>query len=183
MTGFPQNRGVHIPHNGFTIFELLMVLAIMALIVGLFVANIDNAIRAVVRESPTDTLLKVVRQARLVAVTEKKPVSLDYNEETGEFLLRDHTQTVFYRLPIDKEDLKFIENLRFWPIAPMRLQGNRRTYEQFSKVDNPVERMQFAPTGVSSFVAVEFVYDPQVAEPGWILLDPFSNGELEGELE
>ena len=182
MSGFSERRTTLRPLNGFTVLELLLVIAVITLSAGLFIVNTENTIRSIGKESATDVLFNAVRQARLTAVTGKTPVTMSYDEDTGDFLLRDYSREIIYRFPLGEDNLKSIETVRFWPIAPMPIQNSTRDYREFSVVDRPADAMHFVSTGVSSFVAVEIVYDPQIAEPDWILLDPFSNGELEGEL-
>ena len=182
MSGVSERRTSLHPFNGFTVLELLLVIAVIALSAGLFIVNTENTIRTIGKESATDILFNAVRQARLTAVTGKTPVTMSYNAETGDFLLRDHTREIIYRFPFGEDNLKSVETVRFWPIAPMPIQNSTRSYQEFSVVDRPTDAMRFVSTGVSSFVAVEIIYDPQIADPDWILLDPFSNGELEGEL-
>ena len=182
MSGFTERRTLNHSSSGFTVLELLLVMAVIALSAGLFIVNTESTIRTIGKESATDVLFNAVKQARLTAVTGKTPVTLSYDVDTGDFLLRDYSREIIYRFPMGEDNLESIENVHIWPIAPMPLQNTTRNYQEFSVVDSPAESMRFVSTGVSSFVAIEIIYDPQIAEPDWILLDPFSNGELEGVL-
>jgi len=172
-------------NRGFSIIELLMVLAVIGLAVGLFVVNIDNAIEGITRQSPAEVMLQSFRKARLLAVTEKKPVFLTYNRETDAFELRAEWEIAAAPVaiyPLDETDKPLIQNVRFWPIEPMRMQTTRRYYETFEHGKLAWPSIRFEPTGLSHFVAVELVYAPEVADPVWMLMDPFSSGVLEGEV-
>lgn len=172
--------------SGFTIIELLMVLAILLLGVGLFVVNVDNAIEGVQRQSPTEVLLQSFREARLLAVTEKRPVFLSFDEELARFELRTEAsawvQPVAF-LALDEADRESIETVRFWPIEPWSERANPRELLEFRVLDQPFSAVRFEPSGISNFVAVQWAYTPGISDPDWMLMDPFSSAELEGELE
>ena len=182
MSGFPDQGKVQPSRQGFTIIELVLVIAVIALSASLFIVNADKAIQMIGKESPTDVLFKSIRQARLLAVTGKTPIYLTYDRESGVFQLRDYTGDIVKDYPMGPENLEFVEDVKLWPIESMPLQSNIRDSQEFSVADRPIDAMHFTPNGISSFVAVELVNDPQIADPDWILIDPFSNGELEGTL-
>lgn len=182
MSGFPERRKIHSSTRGFTILELVLVIVVITISAGLFIVNTDNMIRSMGKESPTDVLFHAIRQARLLAVTGKTPIYLSYDREEGAFLLRDYTGDTVVDLPMGPDNLEYVEDVKLWPVEPMPLRANTRGNQEFSVADQPIAVMHFAPTGVSSFVAVELVNDPQIADSDWILVDPFSNGELKGAL-
>lgn len=183
MIVIPPSREMTRYNKGFTILELLMVLAVMGIALGLFVFNVEKAIDSVVKETVNDVLFKSVRQARLAAVTEKKPVYLSFDESIGAFQLTDHTGYAFAQYPIDERDFQQLETIRIWPILPMHMRASGRSYQEFEIAESSIARMQFEPTGISSFVAFELSYKTGISDSIWILVDPFSNGKLEGDLK
>lgn len=162
-----------------------MVLAIIGLAVGLFVVNIDNAIEGVRRQSASEVLLQSFRKARLMAVTRKQTIYLNYNPEIDQFELKTDRQPfaeTILTFPLDESDKASIEEFRFWPIEPWPEGQARRSYEVFQHQEPAFAFLEFDSTGISNFVAVEIVYDPQIADSVWMLMDPFSSAVLEGEV-
>lgn len=180
----PQPVSRRNPH-GFTIIELLMVLAILILGVGLFVVNIDNAIEGVNRQSPTEVMLQSFRQARLLAVTDKRPVFLSFEPDLGRFELRTGEPFLSQAVAVfelDSADKDFIEAVYFWPIEPWLETQTRRDSDGFVPLPEALPAVRFEPTGISNFIAVQWQYAPSVSEPVWMLMDPFSSAVLEGEV-
>ena len=172
-------------HLGFSIIELLMVLAVIGLAVGLFILNIDNAIEGVTRESPGEVMLKSFRKARLMAVTEKQTVFLSYNSELDRFELRTgnrNSSEVVASYDLDEADKESMDSVNFWPIEPFTEQSTRRQYEVFEHLPLPLMAVQFEPSGISNFIAVELGYAPSISEPVWLLMDPFSSAEINAEV-
>ncbi len=172
-------------HLGFSIIELLMVLAVIGLAVGFFILNIDNAIEGVTRESPGEVMLKSFRKARLMAVTEKQTVFLSYNSELDRFELRTgnrNSTEVIASYDLDEADKGNMDAVNFWPIEPFSEQTTRRKYEVFEHLPVPFAAVRFEPSGISSFIAVELGYAPEISEPVWMLMDPFSSAEINAEV-
>lgn len=163
-----------------------MVLAVMGLAAGFFVVNINKAIEGVTRQSPSDVLHHSFRKARLMAVTEKKKLCLYYNPESSQFELKpkgEASATPIAVFPLDESDRIIMENVKFWPLQPREASAQRRSNDRLERMNQVLDCVEFDPTGVSSFVAVELYYKPSVAEPVMMLMDPFSNSELEGEVK
>lgn len=79
-TGKPVKRG-------FTLIELVIVIALIALVGGLVVINAEAIFRGL-GEEPVDRILrKAVREARFQAAYLKEPVQLGFEEEGAVFLL------------------------------------------------------------------------------------------------
>ena len=79
-TGNPVRRG-------FTLIELIIVIALVALIGGLVVINAEAIFRGL-GEEPVDRILrKAVREARFQAAYLKEPIRLSFDEENSVFHL------------------------------------------------------------------------------------------------
>ena len=77
--------------RGFTLIELILVIALIALVGGLMVVN-ARAILGGLGEEPVEQVLQdAVREARFQAASLKQPVLLSYNEENGTFDVRSDT--------------------------------------------------------------------------------------------
>ncbi|NDV62507.1 prepilin-type N-terminal cleavage/methylation domain-containing protein [Puniceicoccales bacterium CK1056] len=73
--------------HGFTLIELIIVIALVALVGGLVVVNAEAIFRGL-GEEPVDRILrKAVREARFQAAYLKEPVQLRFDEESVAFLL------------------------------------------------------------------------------------------------
>ena len=88
--------------SGFTLLEILIVLAIIAGLSGLIVVNI-NALLNGIGTPPLEKVLQgAVREARYLAVTEKDTVSLGYDEERGEFIVSSENGAQLYVVPTQR---------------------------------------------------------------------------------
>jgi prepilin-type N-terminal cleavage/methylation domain-containing protein len=73
--------------RGFTLIELIIVIALIALVGGLVVINAEAIFRGL-GEEPVDRILrKAVREARFQAAYLKEPVQLSFEEEDAVFLV------------------------------------------------------------------------------------------------
>ncbi|MGC9449886.1 MAG: prepilin-type N-terminal cleavage/methylation domain-containing protein [Oceanipulchritudo sp.] len=106
--------------RGFTLIELIIVIALIALIGGLVAVNAQAILRGL-GEEPVDRILrKAVREARYQAASLKSPVQLAYDRESASLVLFSDTgQTLesFRTVPEDSEDPPDIE---FEQILPVR---------------------------------------------------------------
>jgi hypothetical protein len=97
--------------NAFTTVELLMTLALMALLAAA-VFEPGNSIFAGLGDEPLDeTLRKAVREARYQAVDTGSLTVLSWDVETGEFVIRNAMGEVLERMKSDargeNDDVKF----------------------------------------------------------------------------
>lgn len=77
------------PGRGFTIIEIMIVLAIMALITSLVVINTDSILQGIGDPPVEETFRKTIREARYLAGKEKDIVTLRYDAEETTFHLYD----------------------------------------------------------------------------------------------
>ena len=77
--------------RGFTLIELIIVIALIALVGGLMVVNAEAILGGLGDEPAERTLQKAIREARFQAASLKAPAILRYDEETA--LLEISTDT------------------------------------------------------------------------------------------
>ena len=169
--------------NGFTILELLMVLAIIGLVAGLLIVNVDNVINSAANSSAQEQFKLAVRDARLIAVTGKKEVWVRYNDPVGAFEVVEWDGNVLKSHELNEKDLSYWEEVLFWPMMtkPYRRQVERDTLMGRAEVTIPAIR--FHPTGVSHFVAVEWVPSERGVASEWVVIDAFSDAEVELDMD
>lgn len=69
--------------RGFTLIEIIIVIALIALVGALVAVNTDSILRGL-GEEPTDRRLQtIIREARFQAASLKESVNLQYDEESG----------------------------------------------------------------------------------------------------
>ena len=73
--------------RGFSLIELIIVIALVALVGGLVVINAQAILRGLGDEPVEQIFLKAVREARFQAASLKEATRLQYNPETGSFEL------------------------------------------------------------------------------------------------
>lgn len=86
----PEGRAAAFWHRasfGFTIIEILLVLALMTGIMTLFVANVGMVFRDQNEVTVEYAFWTASRETRLQAMLSKRPVSLRYDEEKGAFVM------------------------------------------------------------------------------------------------
>jgi len=89
---------------GFTLLEVLVVIAVIALLSSLIVVNI-NALLNGIGTPPLDrTLQRAVREARYFAVTQKDTVTLSYEGERGAFIVTSRQGEELYEVPTELEN-------------------------------------------------------------------------------
>lgn len=102
--------------RGFTLIELILVIALIALVGGLMVVN-ARAILSGLGEEPVDRILqKAVREARYQAASLKEPAYLIYDEESGSLEVLSGTGTKLAAFPT-AEGTEFPE-IEFEQILP-----------------------------------------------------------------
>lgn len=161
--------------GGFTVVELVLVIAVMGLFVGLFIINIEEFVESAGRKSPEEVLIEAVTSARLTAITNRQDVFLSFNKEATQFEITDVYGTLVQSIKTDPEDFAFVEDIFFWGVTSDRYRSGGGRSDVGDLTDEPLRRIAFEPTGVSTHVSVQWEYDRSVADDQWTYLDPFSN--------
>jgi prepilin-type N-terminal cleavage/methylation domain-containing protein len=69
--------------RGFTLIEIIIVIALIALVGALVAVNSESILRGLGEEPIDRRLQKIIREARFQAASLKESVNLRYDEETG----------------------------------------------------------------------------------------------------
>lgn len=139
---------------GFTLLELLIVLAIVALAAALVVPNVSGVLGANRVTVAADATLAFLREARARAIVHGTTINLEIEPATGGYRFVDRTETIDRRVEIDlttglppgraKGSLGIV---RFYPDGAasggvIRLAGNGR--EQTVAIDALTGRIRIA---------------------------------------
>lgn len=84
---YPRDRSPRDAASAFSLFEVLIALAIVALIASLFVVSLPGLMQDVGSRPLPQILQKAVRDARYQAAARKEMVSLRFDAEKGEFIV------------------------------------------------------------------------------------------------
>lgn len=104
--------------RGFTLIELIIVIALVALIGGLVTINAGAILRGL-GEEPVDRILKkAVREARFQAASIKEPAYLRYDKESGEFLVSTGAGAQLASFDVTPEDEEVKPEVEFEQILP-----------------------------------------------------------------
>jgi prepilin-type N-terminal cleavage/methylation domain-containing protein len=106
--------------RGFTLIELIVIIALIALAGGLVAINAEAILRGL-GEEPVDRILqKAVREARFQAASLKSPVTLRYDEEDGLLEVYSETGSLLASFPTLPEDSDAFPGIEFEQILPVR---------------------------------------------------------------
>ena len=156
---------MNVKEKGFTIVEVLLALALIALIAGLFAANFDVLLSSIQEKRPEKQLYNAIREARKFAIQTHQPTYLSYNNEDG---------FIVYKDKIKKETLHQIQSeqdfeLAFEPVPSEELaRGGFRSSKKHSEKESEIT---FYPDGSSTPTVISLIEDGQSTK---IKLDPFS---------
>lgn len=112
--------------RGFTLIELVLVIALIAVAGTLVVANADALLRGLGSETAERTLQKAVQEARFLAASQRENTQLRFNRESGdlEILAEDGGRLAAFTLAPDVEGE--VPEILFEQILPAEgLQGAR----------------------------------------------------------
>ena len=103
--------------RGFTLIELVIVLALIALVGGLVVINAQAILRGLGQEPVDRVLQKAVREARYQAAYLKESVYLSFDEEESALEVSSETGQSLARFPLEEDDGE-IPEIAFEQILP-----------------------------------------------------------------
>jgi prepilin-type N-terminal cleavage/methylation domain-containing protein len=156
---------------GFSLVELLIVIALVALIGSLIVASGDAILRGLGAEPVETTFRKAVREARFQAAYRREDILLTFDREKAAFLLVTESAATIATFPTDEDS----EGGEIDVIFSRRLPA-----EGLSSLDNPetepIPSLTFRPDRSSTPFVVEFDLGPVNFEQHF---DPFSDVVIE----
>ena len=152
--------------KGFSLFEVLIVLFLIASVMGLVVANFDNILKGLKEKDLRQQFLSALRETRYQAGFLKNTCTLSYKEDA--FIVSSHTGEVLATLPSKIKDA----DVSFYKILPNEDPDAPLVFEP-SK--DAVDRITISALGCSTPVSV------RLKSGSWedlFLLDPFSAAPL-----
>lgn len=156
--------------GGFSLIEILVALALIALVSGLFVANLDTLLRELGPDPLDRQLHRAIQEARYQAAARKETVLLRYDGETATFFLTTasgvEVETRETGLDPRREPMELIFYQRL-PGTGLRGSGRQERVE--------IEVIRFRPDRSSTPFSVELRLD---GERTTLDYDPFSDLEL-----
>ncbi|WOO40039.1 prepilin-type N-terminal cleavage/methylation domain-containing protein [Rubellicoccus peritrichatus] len=180
-----------LPSQGFSLFEVLVVMAFLAILTGIVTLNFDKLIPAAQEKPLERVFVETVQDARIQAVTSGNPVLMSYDEETEKFKLVERTRP---EPVVDDED-----GFGPQPVTSPRPQQASIGFRNSDKVEvffypklsqpgglsasgnefarEPAEYLVFHPSGAATPANV--VIRRSNADDFEFLLDAFSSGPLE----
>lgn len=171
----PPRRSRTFRHRnaGFSLIEILLVLALLALLAGVVVAS-SEALFSGFGDPPLDQQLrKAVREARFHAAREKEVTYLSFSWETGDFVISGESGATLLTQesghPGEDPEL----TVRFFHLQPAKGLP-RYSFETPDRRETP--RVGFHPDRSSTPFLVELRYGNEFSEHRY---DPFSDAEIE----
>lgn len=134
--------------TAFTIVEVLLALALMGLVAGLFAINFDVLLTSASQKRPEKVLHEAICEARYQTLQEHTLVYLSFDEQKHSFLIfKDTPEHSLVTMPV-QEGIKVI----FEPVFPAEYKSGRFT--QGSHSEKSVEKIAFSPDGSSQPVII-----------------------------
>jgi prepilin-type N-terminal cleavage/methylation domain-containing protein len=152
--------------KGFSLFEVLIVLFLIASVMGLVVANFDTILKGLEEKDLRQQFFSVLREARYQAGLSKNTCTLRY--ENNAFIISSHTGDVVATRPTQIKE----SNVSFYKILPNEDPQAPLVLEPFKE---SVDRLTISALGCSTPVSV--VLKTGASEEHF-LLDPFSSAPL-----
>lgn len=161
-------------YRGFTLIEILLVVALIGMFSAIFVVNLDALLRQSEVSAVESAFWEAAREARTRALIERRPQSLRFDEETMAFVVEEAGGVNRVEYPIDQDD---------WaPGTRLEIHLQKRVPpSQFSLVAGdlidvrPIAAAHFFPDGTCSPFLVEMEVG---AHDFTIEIDPWTGAEL-----
>ena len=168
--------------KGFTLIEILLVLALVAVLAGIVAGNVGVFIESSNLEPPNRVLKKAVLDAVYLANERKRETRLSYLEENASFLVTTTSGTILEQHKVYQEITEKIRNntesipkVFFKAIGPLSgVDGD------FTKIDDDLLALKSVRfhSGVSTPFSVEISFRGKLEE---FTFDPFSGYMIDPE--
>lgn len=146
---------------------MLLVLAVMVLISGIAVANLDALATAFSERSPESVMREAIAQARYLARESKENVRVRFDEKARALSLINERGGELQAYPFQAQD--GLERVSFYAILADASRSGQVSM-QISK--EALAALEFSPSGVSRRVEIVLTRNGQSEH---LRLDPFSN--------
>lgn len=141
-TGRSRSRG------GFTIVEVVLVLALIALVAGLFAVNFEVLLNAVSEKRPEKVLHDAICEARYQTLQEHSLIYLSFNQKDHQFQIsKPNSPQPLTTMPLNKEI-----QVTITPLPPAKY--SKGHFEDPKESYKPIEKFAFAPDGSSQPVII-----------------------------
>ncbi len=164
--------------GGFTLTEILIAIALVAIIGGIAAANFFGIVGGVNHQPPPKVLQNVIREARFMAMERRSSVMLTYNGDAHTFDLLDSQGNVLEQTSDNVPDPQSKLTLEFTAILPNKditSDANPQDEDSIDLSTKPAKPiLTFDPSGTTMPVKVVLTQDQD--PPTEYRLDPFSEG-------
>lgn len=144
-----RNESINKSKAAFTILEVLMVIALIGLISGLFAVNFDILIRAIGKKRPEKILYNAICEARYQTIQEHAPVYLTFDKNQSAFIIfKDQPNKPLVQFPLESGIGIVFESI------PPNSYGGGQFKTQSSSAHETLEKMAFFPDGSSTPVII-----------------------------
>lgn len=134
--------------KGFTIIEVLLALALMALVAGLFAVNFDVLLTSIGEKRPEKILHSAICEARYQALKEHTPMYLSFDEQSHSLVIfKDTIDKAIVAMPL-KEGIR----VNFELIPPLMYKGGG--FKEGTHSAKKEDQIAFYPDGSSQPVIV-----------------------------
>ncbi len=158
---------------GFSLMEMIVVLALVSLLAGLVAVNYDAIISSFTQPSLEKSFFKAVRQARYQASVTKNHTILRFSDETYEFVILNENNEILEKVPSSFDPDEDTVTVSFLALSPSL---EDHSHWKWEKTEIALTSLNFTPYNVSTPCLVSLLSpydDTQVA------VDPFSSFPLQ----
>lgn len=159
--------------KGFSLLEIIVVIALIAMISGLVAVNYSSIIRSFTQPSIEKSVAKALREARHQASILKDTVALRYNAQKQNFVISNRANEVLIEIASGFDPEKTKVEIRFLPLLPQKFD---ETEWHWIVGGEAIDAVLFSPEGVSTPFGIT-INTPN--EHATYFFDPFSSRVIE----
>lgn len=161
-----SSRKASASRAGFTLLEIILVFALIALAAGVIIANFTTFLNFEDRVDPEETLRAAIRSARFQAASERDVATLHYDKEAGALIVGPG-----HSFPLNANFSKDGRGeIRFYLVPPAE---GMAPFPDGARTQLETKEVRFAPDRSSSPLVAEI--DNGQGSPKRLVFDPFSS--------
>ena len=157
--------GSRSPQAGFTLLEIILVFALIALASSVIIANFTTFLNFDDQINPEETLRTAIRSARFQAASERRVATLSFDKETGSLIVSNGET-----FPLNANFKDGSGEVRFYLVPPAK---GMAPFSKANRAQLETKAVSFAPDRSSSPFVAEI--DSGTGNPERIIFDPFSS--------